>query len=132
MRLVVMLALIAAGCGSTQRVDPVARGDEKVICVTPHPSVRQTFLNAYQSALERKGFTVLIVPEGASRAGCQLVSSYVARWEFVGVTMSMTHADLRVIRDGVLAGRAIYNGRSMISAEEKIIELVDRLFPASR
>ena len=127
---IVVLALVAAGCrGAHHHVDPVAKGDEKVICVTPHASVRESFLNAYQRALEQKGFTVLIVPEGASRTGCQLVSSYVARWEFVGVTMTMTHADLRIIRDGVLAGRATYNSRAMINAEDKIIEMVDRLFP---
>jgi hypothetical protein len=129
-------ALVATGCGSIQqRVDPVARGEEKEICLQPNAAARDTFLTTYQKALERKGFTVIIVPEQGSTAGCRLVSNYQARWGWGGFTMSMTYADLRIIRDGVIAGRATYNATSsrspekMINAEDKIVELVNQLFP---
>jgi hypothetical protein len=129
-------AFLATGCGSIQqRVDPVAKGEEKSICLQPNVAARETFLSTYQKTLEQKGFTVVVVPEQGSTAGCRLVSNYSARWGWSGVTMSMTYADIRIIRDGVLAGRATYDATrsrgfdKVIVAEDKIVELVDKLFP---
>lgn len=130
------LALVAVGCGSIQeRVDPVAKVAEKRICVQINSQARDTFLVSYQTALERKGFTVVIVPELETPKGCPLISTYKAAWQWSGLTVSMTYADILVHKDGQLAGRAMYNATSsrtlekMINADSKIAELVDKLFP---
>jgi len=135
-RLLLILALVLAGCGSGPDGDAlVAKGEEKEICVQPNAAARETFLTTYQKTLEKKGFTVIVVPEAEKPTGCRLLSNYVARWQFTGVTTSMLYADIRIIRDGVLAGRATYNAmrsrgvQNMIVAEDKIVELVDQLFP---
>jgi hypothetical protein len=130
------LALLAAGCGSIQqRVEPVAGGEEKEICVQANPAARESFLTAYRGTLEQKGFTVIVVPPGASPAGCRLLSSYSARWGWTGAWFALVHADIRVTRDGVAAGRATYDSawtggmEGMLFASDKIVELVDQLFP---
>ena len=134
--IVTMLALLAAGCGNiTQRVDPVAKVQDKQICVERNPGVREGFLDSYQKALERKGFHVVVVPETAVPPSCTLVSSYRAGWGYSGFTASMLHADIRVLKDGQLVGRAIYDAtrsrspEKMINADSKVVELVNQLFP---
>jgi len=134
--LIVAAALVAAGCGHIrQNVEPVRKLDDRQICVVREPSAREGFLNAYEKALQSKGFTVVVVEETFVPKSCTLVSSYRARWGYGMYAPTMTYADLRVIKDGVLAGRATYDATSrntidkIINPEDKIIELVNRLFP---
>lgn len=134
--IVTTLALIAAGCGNIQqRVQPVTKVQDRQICIEQNPRVRESFLDSYRKALEQKGFTVIVVPETAVPPSCSLISSYQAGWGHSGFTVSMLHADIRVLKDSQLVGRATYDAsrsrspETMINANSKVVELVNRLFP---
>jgi hypothetical protein len=128
-------AVAAAGCGTIQqKVDPVRAVPDKEICVVRDVSSREGFLDSYQKALERKGFRVTVVPEYDTR-NCPLLTTYRARWGMGFASPTLSYVDLRVIKDSVTVGTALYNSTSarsiekIINADSKINELVDQLFP---
>jgi hypothetical protein len=135
--LVPALLLLATGCSIVQEVKPVVKTDlpGKEICVAENADVRQGFLEAYRAALERKGFTVRVLPPGSGITQCPLLTTYTANWRW-DLALYMAYARMTVYRDGKAIGRATYDallggGRldKFIQADEKIKELVDQLFP---
>ena len=134
-----LIALAAlGGCGGTieQRVSPVATVDSKEICVIENSRVRASFLEAYQRALQASGFAVRLLPESAPLSACSITSRYVAHWQW-DIALYLAIAELRVYKDGLPAGQALYNATraaattsKFVNAEEKVKELVQQLFPA--
>lgn len=129
--------LVLSGCAVRQDIRPVqiAPSTARSICIIEHPATRTTFREAYQRALQNKGFAVQIIPEGSSYSACPLTTTYIARWSW-DLTIYMSYAEIRVFQDGRDAGSALYDARmgggrldKWIDAEAKVIEMVGQLFP---
>lgn len=134
---VLMLTLLS-GCSIKQQVDPaeLAATLAPDICLIPGNGVRDGFTNAYSDALRDKGFSVRTLHMGASPSRCPLSTTYTGNWRW-DFALYMSYADIRVFEGGRQVGKAVYDARSgggrpdkFISAESKIIELTDQLFPA--
>lgn len=132
------MALTAAlwGCAITQNVTPLARLDAKQVCIVENPAVVQEgFLVAYRRVLQDKGYAVQTLPPGSALTACPVTSTYTANWRW-DLALYMACADIRVFKDGQQSGQAVYdalegglNMSKFIRGEEKIAELVDKLFP---
>ena len=130
-----LIALVLGGCAIHQRVDPVIRTESREICVIENPAVRQGFLEEYRRALVAKGYQTKVLDKSASTTDCPLTSTYTANWRW-DLALYMAYAEIIVYANGEKIGRALYdslggggNLAKFISAETKIRELVDQLFP---
>lgn len=129
--LALLFAILAiSGCSTVQQnVSPVAKFEGKQICIIENERVRAGFLAAYRKAVEDKGYDVRVLSQTAQLSACPITSRYVAHWGVDLVVVYMAYADIRVYDKGQPAGRAVYRGNKFISAEEKVQELVNQLFP---
>jgi hypothetical protein len=131
------LALVLGGCAIHQRVDPVMiRTESREICVIENPDVRRGFLEEYRRALVAKSYQTKVLDKSASTTDCPLTSTYTANWRW-DLALYMAYAEITVYANGGKIGRALYdslggggNLAKFISAETKIRELVDQLFPS--
>ncbi|NMG03749.1 Sbal_3080 family lipoprotein [Azoarcus taiwanensis] len=136
---VTLLSMAAlSGCAIHQKVSPVATLNGEEICVRDNDKVRDGFLSSYRSALEAKGYVVRVISPTAAHDACALTSTYNAHWSWDLATY-MAFAEIRVYRNGKPAGEATYDARrgsgsfgKFISADTKIRELVEELFPDPR
>jgi hypothetical protein len=128
---------LLAGCSIKQTVDSATLNPDLApeICMISGPGVRSGFTNAYQAALQNKGFGVQPLPVGTNPSQCPLATTYTANWAW-DLAMYMHYADIRVFEHGRQVGHAVYDARSgggrpdkFIDAEAKLNELVDQLFP---
>jgi len=133
----VLLGFVVAGCAvPAPKVLPVARPFPIEICVIENPRIRQGFLDAYQSALEAKGFHVRIVPPSGAVGDCALFSRYTADWNW-DLAVYLKSAMIWIYSDEHrVAGQAIYNTGYFklgmyASAKDTVTELVDQLFPGT-
>ena len=132
----VAAAALLTGCTHvTQTVSPVAKGPDKEICVIENPAVKAEFLPAFRRALESKGFAVKQLPKDATPKDCPLTATYSADWRW-DLLLYLEIAEINVFRNGEPAGKAIHDSRNAglnfgkyVGAENKIRELVDKLFP---
>lgn len=135
-----MLAAVAvvlvAGCAISQKVEP-ARLASRDICVVQNSKVRDTFRDAVAMNVREKGYNVKIAAEDATAADCPARIMYSANWTW-DMAMYMRRAELIVFQGSGIAGRALYDATSgggrmdkFISADAKVKELVDLLFPAA-
>ena len=129
------LVLALSSCTIVQNVTPYRSSDIQEICIIEDPAVRAGFLRAYKRALREKGYKIRILEEHANLDDCELTSTYMGRWKW-DMALYMAYAEIRVYRDGVKKGEAIYDAtggaglpKKWIKAEEKIEELVNFLFP---
>ena len=129
------LTLALSSCTIVQNVTPYRSSDIQEICIIEDPAVRAGFLRAYKRVLREKGYRIRILEEHANLDDCELTSTYMGRWRW-GWALYMALAEIKVFRNGKLAGEAIYDSRSgsgsfkkYIKGEEKIFELVNLLFP---
>jgi len=130
-----IVAFALAGCAIKQQVDPVAQPISGELCVIENPDVRAEFLDAYKGALQAKGFEVRVLPRSSTLDDCRQISRYTANWQW-DLAMYLKFADISVYVDGQRVGHALYdsaagpaNPGKFISAENKVKELVDELFP---
>lgn len=135
--LLAAVAAISSGCAIQQTVKPVERFADKTVCIIDNPAVREGFLIAYKQALEAKGFAAQKIAADASIIQCPITSTYTANWRW-DLAMYMAYANIKVYNNGKPIGEAIYDAKSggmntakFISADTKIKELVDQLFPAT-
>jgi len=129
-----LIPLLGIACSITQRVTPLAPIEPTQICIVENPDVRSGFLAEYKRVLEERGYTTRVLPWSATAADCELTTTYVASWSW-DVALYMSYAEIKVFRDGELAGEALYDARGggmrldkFIDAETKIRELVQELF----
>jgi hypothetical protein len=129
------LALALGGCAITQNVQPVAALDGPQVCIIQNPAVRPGFLDTYLRVMGERGYQVRQLPAGAALTDCEVVSTYTGRWSW-DLALYMAYAEITVYRNGQQAGQAVYDARQgsgllskYIKGEEKIAELVTRLFP---
>lgn len=141
MRAASLFTLIAAvaisGCSIKQNVTPAALSAELApeICMIPALNLRAGFTSAYQASLVEKGFRTRLLAPGSSPDRCALATTFIGRWGW-DLALYMKYADIRVYEKGRQVGQAEYDARwgggrldKFISAEQKIIELTDQLFP---
>jgi len=134
----VFLALVAAalsGCAIHQRVTPVERFSGRQVCIVDNPAVKNGFLEAYRKALIQKGYEVRVLPVSASLIECPITSTYTANWRW-DLAMYMAYAEIKVYTQAKPSGQVVYdalkggaNMNKFISADKKIAELVNQLFP---
>lgn len=127
--------LVLSACAIRQTAKPVERLEGRQICVLENPAVKNGFVQAYRTALERKGYEVRLLPSTAVIDACPVTSTYRANWRWDLATY-MAYAELRIYREGKPQGEVIYdamggggNLNKFISAEKKITEMVDQLLP---
>lgn len=133
----VLMALLVSGCSIKQQVDPASLNSALPpdICLIPGKGVREGFTTAYGDALTNKGFSVRTLHAGANPSQCPLSTTYTGNWSW-DLALYMSYADIRVFERGQQVGKAVYDARSgsgrldkFISAESKIAELANKLFP---
>jgi hypothetical protein len=132
----VMLTTALGGCAITQNIAPVERLESRQVCIVENPAVVQEgFLVAFRRALQDKGYAVQMLPPGSALTSCPIASTYTANWRW-DLALYMAFADIRVFKNGQQSGHAIYDstGGSLTTAkfikgDEKITELVNKLFP---
>lgn len=131
--------LMLFGCSVKYTTNPVTALDKNLgeICIVEDARVRESFLPAYRTALEKKGFTVRVLSPGSDVASCPITSTYTGRWSWDFV-LYMAYAEIVVYRNGAKAGDALYEapraGWALTtdiydSTELKIATMVDQLFP---
>lgn len=133
----VSLGLLSA-CAIKQRVSAVSLADAaegERICLIDSPLTRNDFGEALAMELADRGLEVVRIGVGASERNCPLTATYVGEWG-VDVFTYLSYAEITVHRDESMVGRAIYDGRDgfwnlgkFVQADQKIPELVSRLFP---
>lgn len=133
----VVALMVLTGCSIKQVVDPAKLSPSLApeICMISSPGVRQGFTEAYSRSLQRKGFTIRVLPAGSSPSICPLSTSYIGTWKW-DLALYMRNADIEVFENGRRVGRATYDASNgsgrldkFIDAESKINELTDQLFP---
>lgn len=141
MRIVPLLVVVAmvslTGCSIKQTVTPAALSAElpPEICTIPASGLRAGFNTTYQQLLREKGFSVRPLAAGSAPNRCALSTTYTGIWRW-DLLLYMSYADIRVYEHGRQVGQAEYDARwgggrpdKFISAENKIAELTDQLFP---
>lgn len=135
--LLLSASFIVSGCAIHQTVSPVERFEGRQVCIVRNPAVRETFLDAYKAALVAKGYDVQVLEPKASLIACPITSTYTANWRW-DMALYMAYAELKVYNNAKPSGEAKYdalrgggNMGKFISAEKKIKELVDQLFPGN-
>ena len=141
MRLRTLLAgaWVLVSCAIRQEVIPFEPRGATEVCIIENPAVRAGFLREYRSALQGRGYSVRVVPEGSPADVCPVASSYVGLWSYdwfwtSGVYLSL--AEIHVFREGRFDAQAAFDTRKapaslrrIVDAETKIQELVAELFP---
>ena len=135
-RLIATLLIVGlAGCAIHQNVKPVERFEGKQVCVIENPAVKYNFLSTFKQSLEGRGFDVKVLPATSALRECPITVTYTANWRW-DMAMYMAYAEIKVYNNGQPVGEAVYDslkgGANMgkfIKGEDKIIELVNQLFP---
>jgi len=133
--LLALLLLGLGGCAIRQNVKPTEQFAEKQICLVDNPKVKNGFIESYRKVLVQKGYEVRMLPPSASLMECPITSTYTANWRW-DLAMYMSYAEIKVYVQAKPSGEAIYdathgggNMNKFISADVKIAELVNKLFP---
>jgi hypothetical protein len=134
---VLLATLFMTGCSIKQTVTPASLSAElpPEICTIPAVGLRSGFNTTYQQLLRDKGFKTRQLAAGSSPSRCALATTYTGTWRW-DLLLYMSYADIRVYENGRQVGQAEYDARwgggrpdKFISAEDKIAELTDQLFP---
>jgi hypothetical protein len=136
-----LLSVLLLGCSVKYTANSVTNLEvsSKEICVIEDTSVRESFLPAYRTSLEKRGFTVRVLSLGSDIASCPITSTYTGRWSWDFVPY-MAYAEIIVYRNGTKAGDALYEapraGWALTTdiydaTELKIETMVDKLFPTT-
>jgi len=138
MRYFLLLSSFAllSGCSIVQKVEPVAKLELKEVCIIDNPLVtKQAFFETYRDTLHKKGFVVKKLAPNSASNSCPVTSTYTANWKW-DMALYLSYADIKIFREGVQAGSAVYDAREgqanmskFIKGEEKVKELVELLFP---
>jgi hypothetical protein len=135
-----ILGLLAAmlslfGCAINQTVRPVEQLESQQLCVVENPAVGMDFLPVFQRTLIDAGYVVRKLSPSSALTDCPVTITYTANWRW-DLAMYMAFAEIKVYRDGQLAGQATYdslhggaNMNKFIKADAKIGELVHQLLP---
>jgi hypothetical protein len=136
MKKIVFLSIAGAflgGCAISQNVDQAHIPNAAKLCVIENDRVREGFLPELLGVLDEKGINYVVTDKHVARNGCEWTLTYTARWSW-DITIYMSYAEIKVFRNGILDGKAIYDSTSgsfnmnkFIDSEPKIRELVEEL-----
>ena len=133
-RFLIIAFMALSACSIRQTVEPVASSERASVSVIKNPDVRDSFLQAYTDALQRKGLQPRVVAKGDNLTSCDFASTYRANWSW-DLALYMSYAEIKVYKGHQVIGKVEYDsthggGRldKFINAERKIGELVDELF----
>src|SRR6266850_2084033 len=90
-------AVLAGGCWSllTMTVTPLRMGSDKEVCIIGSADDESDFLEAYRSALKRKGYASRIVPAGSAFDVCPITTTY-STVTYKGLTRFLRDARIEV------------------------------------
>lgn len=134
-KFVLSIAALAflSGCTITQEVERAELSNDAKVCIIENESVREGFLSELETVLHDKGIIYVVVDQSYANEHCEWTATYTARWSW-DLALYMSYAEIKVFKNGVLDGRAVYDstggGANMgkfIDSEPKIRELVDEL-----
>ena len=128
--------ILFSGCSIKQDIQTVSPLVKKEICIIENPAVIQEgFLVAYTEALNNKGYKTKILAPNSPLNTCNITSTYTGNWTW-DVAVYLSFAEMKVYKDEILIGKALYDSRSgsanmnkFVDAETKIKELTNQLFP---
>jgi len=137
-RLITLITLISSmsvisGCAINQQVERAELSKDARVCIVENKDVRHGFLDELERVLQDKGIDYIVTDRSYANQNCEWSATYVARWSW-DLALYMAYAEIRVYKNGVLDGSAVYdstggsaNLSKFIDAEEKIRELVEEL-----
>lgn len=140
----IRLALLAglgatglSGCAIHQSVRAIEQPlAQREICIIESPAVRSGFLQTLKRGLQDKGYSVRHLPATASATDCPVTATYNGTWRW-DLALYLAYADIRIFSAGQQIGEAKYDATSaggslakFIEADQKILELVNQLFPS--
>ena len=133
--LMLVLVVTATGCTILQEVKPTGFPEGATLCILENNSVRAGFLREYRKTLAKFRIGHRVVSEyGLPPETCEWTSTYTGRWSW-DLALYMSFAEIKVFRNNVLNGQALYDASEgsgnlgkFIIAEAKIRELVTQLF----
>jgi len=132
---VTAMAVLMGGCAIHQKVVPMERFSGRQVCVIENTAVKNGFLESYRRALTAKGYEVSVLRPSASLNECPVTTTYSANWRW-DLAMYMAYAEIKVYTQAKPNGQVTYdalrggaNMNKFISADKKITELVNQLFP---
>jgi len=132
-----VVSLAISSCSIQQEVSQLPDFEESDICIIKNPKVKTGFITEYRAALEKGGYTVKYLDSKSNLMQCPITSTYTANWKW-DVAWHMQYAKITVFRNGNSMGSAVYDATwggarldKFISAEDKIVELVNQLFPTT-
>lgn len=129
----VTVMLLISGCSISQRVEQADISSDAELCIIENDKVREGFLLELEKVLHEKGIRYVVTDRNYANKNCEWTVTYIARWSW-DLTIYMSYAEIKVYKNGVLDGEAIYDSTrgsanlgKFIDAEPKIRELVDQL-----
>jgi hypothetical protein len=131
--LLIAMMLLFSGCSISQHVEQADISNDAEVCIIENDAVREGFLSEFEKVLREKGIKYVVTDRGYANQNCEWSVTYVARWSW-DLALYMSYAEIKVYKNGVLDGEAVYDSRrgsanmgKFINAEPKIRELVDQL-----
>jgi hypothetical protein len=122
-----------SSCAISQNVEQAHIPNAAKLCVIENDRVREGFLPELLGVLDEKGIGYVVTGKHAASNGCEWTLTYTARWSW-DLAIYMSYAEIKVFRNGILDGKAIYDSTSgafnlgkFIDSEPKIRELVEEL-----
>lgn len=132
--LAVSAVTLLSACTIVQTVEPtdLPPGDE--LCIIENTDVREGFLKEVKAVLGEMDIRYRVTDAAAAQEQCEWTMTYTGNWSW-DLALYMSYAQIRVYRNGLLDGEAIYDASGgsgslgkFIDAETKIRELMDELF----
>jgi len=131
--MLIAIMLLISGCTISQHVEQAEISNDAEVCIIENDAVREGFLPELEKVLHEKGIRYVVTDRQYANQNCQWTVTYVARWSW-DLTIYMSYAEIKVFKNGMLDGEAIYdstrggaNMSKFINAEPKIRELVEQL-----
>ena len=127
------LVILLTGCAIEQRVERSESFAEKEICVIENPDVPASFLEAYERALLKRGYSVRRMASSSTLRACPITSTYTGNWSW-DILLYMSYANLRLYKVGREIASVTYdstqgghNFGKFINADSKIDEMTNQL-----
>ena len=131
--ILVVTVLFLSGCTISQHVEQADISSNAEVCIIKNDAVREGFLPELEKVLHEKGIKYVVTDSQYANQNCEWTATYTARWSW-DLAIYMSYAEIKVFKNGVLDGKAVYDstrgGMNMgkfIDAEPKIRELVEQL-----
>ena len=131
--MLIAMMLLISGCSISQHVEQADISNDAEVCIIENDKVREGFLPELEKVLRDKGIRYVVTDSMYANQNCEWTVTYVARWSW-DLTIYMSYAEIKVYKNGVLDGEAVYDSTrggmnlgKFIDSEPKIREMVDQL-----